>query len=267
MEIELIIDGNHTCLPVKINDSSKSYNFNLDTGAKMTAIFTELAKDLNVQIDKEKSYKAKTAVGELLIQIGYLKTFTIGSSTINNLEVIISDMKKANSNVEIYGTIGHNFLKNYKVKINYPKKSFELIGKKINKEESDLMEKLVYFNDTNLVVIETMINDQGPYWFILDTGSSGNVFNASLVDELKLTPQETDKKALSPSGLIPVKEVTIEKLESKYKTQKNIQFVLINLDHFNKEGGKKMAGILGYPFLKDFEIIFDYPEQKMALLI
>ena len=265
MKTPLNLEGNHILIPVRINESKENYYFHLDTGAQITVIMRELANKLNIPINKEKAIKAKTAAGEIDIQLGFLESFTIGSISVSNLEVIISDMKKHDPNIEIHGTIGHNFLMNYQVRINYPEATLELIGKEDKLVESVDLNPIVYFKNSNLILLETKINDKGPYWFILDTGASGNVFSASLINELKVTPRETDKKVFSPSGFIPVKEVTIKKLETKYNTLLDTDFMLIDLDHLNEEGDKKIAGILGYPFLKDFEVILDYPKQKIAL--
>lgn len=265
MDLDFELTGNIPNLAVQLNNHEKTYRFHLDIGASTTTIFSKIIRELNLEIDKDIKKKAKSAKGEIELPLTTLKSLKIGTEEVINLQVAILDMKEGNSQCigEISGVIGHDVLKNYFVNVNYPKKTLSML--KNETVELNGFEEITYFNNTHLVSIEGTIDDSEPYWFVLDTGAGGNILNQSLAKKLQLSLEKMDGKALSPSGLIDIHMASIPRFETKFKKYHNFNVIIMDLDHFDPSGEKRFGGILGYPFLKDSELIIDYPNLRVAI--
>ncbi|MFX0063797.1 MAG: retroviral-like aspartic protease family protein [Candidatus Hermodarchaeota archaeon] len=249
---------------VRINNSEKVYEFHLDIGARKTTIFTTLAEELGIEVDKNLTQTCHSALSEMQIPTALIKSLSVGSEVLINLEVFVANMRKAGYTLKAVGALGYDFLKNYRVHVNFPKKTINFV-----KDDAKALESLInfnYFNDTHLVSIKANINDSGPYWFVLDTGASGNIMTASLAEKLNIASDEIIGEAVTCSGRSPLKLAQANKFETFFKTVYNMDFATMNLDHFNAKGLQKIGGILGHPFLKEFELVIDYPHQKLGLL-
>jgi predicted aspartyl protease len=103
------------------------YRFVLDTGASLTMISAELAKKL--ELKQDKTQKAVGAGGSLEVHFGTLKSLAVGATQLESLKVGIMDLTSISKAIEtdIDGIVGYNFLKNFRVSIDYPRQtvSFE----------------------------------------------------------------------------------------------------------------------------------------------
>ncbi|MFX1253767.1 MAG: retroviral-like aspartic protease family protein [Promethearchaeota archaeon] len=249
---------------VRINNSKKMYEFHLDIGARKTTIFTVLAEELGIEVNKDLTKTGHSALSEMQVPTALVKSLSVGSDVLMDLEVFVANMRKVGYPLKAVGALGYDFLKNYRVHVNFPKTTINFI-----KDDANALESLIdfnYFNDTHLVSIEANINDSGPYWFVLDTGASGNIMTASLAEKLNIASDEIIGEAVTCSGRSSIKLARANKFETYFKTVHNMNFGTMNLDHFNIKGPQKIGGILGHPFLKEFELVIDYPNQKLGLL-
>ncbi len=106
---------------VLINDKAV-YDFALDTGASNSMISPELTRNFKI---KTSPTEPITAAGGLKIDAleGNLDSLSIGKAKKQNAKVIISDfftMLNQALGTKLYGIIGYDFLKDYKVTIDYP---------------------------------------------------------------------------------------------------------------------------------------------------
>jgi predicted aspartyl protease len=97
------------------------FQFAVDTGTSTTAITPELAKTLGV---KNSPVGAITAgSGYVDVTTGSLPSFQLGGARIDNLTVIVAnffEMLNQAVGVRLDGIVGYNFLRDYKVVIDYP---------------------------------------------------------------------------------------------------------------------------------------------------
>ena len=104
------------------------FQFAVDTGTSTTAITPELAKELGI---------AGTPVGpvttggaHVAATAGMLKTFQVAGAKIDNVQVVVADFFAMLSEVvgsKLDGIVGYNFLRNYKVVIDYPNGLLSLV--------------------------------------------------------------------------------------------------------------------------------------------
>ena len=112
-------------------------------------------------------------------------------------------------------------------------------------------------------IIELKINGKGPYKFIFDTGSSGNIIDANLADELKLNVVGYDSMETPGSeNVIISKRVKVSNVsfDGTY-ISKDAVMNMINLREM-----VPVDGILNPAFFSDFLITMDYPGSKLILV-
>jgi predicted aspartyl protease len=123
-EISFKTKGEHIIIvPVKINNSAKQYNFMLDTGA-LTLVSKKTAEELNLPSGVE--IVAKDSVGATKpMQLTNLDLLRLGKMTVAECPTGILDFTEFGGNLkdpegmDIDGVIGSNFLRYFKVTIDY----------------------------------------------------------------------------------------------------------------------------------------------------
>ena len=104
------------------------FQFAIDTGTSTTTIAPELAKKLALTT----TVAGPITTGSTAIQVSAarLQSLHLGGAKIDNVDVIVSDSLAMLSGVvgaKLEGVIGYNFLRYFKVVIDYPKESLSLL--------------------------------------------------------------------------------------------------------------------------------------------
>jgi predicted aspartyl protease len=121
----------HPAKPLILVDAylngSGPFQFAIDTGTSTTAITPELGEQLGL---------ASSPVGPVTtggthvdVTAGLLQSFAIGGAKVDNMAVIVADfftMLNQAVGAKLDGIVGYNFLRNYKVVIDYPSEVFRL---------------------------------------------------------------------------------------------------------------------------------------------
>src|SRR5205085_10570527 len=113
-------------IDVQLNGSGP-FQFAIDTGTSTTAITPALAKELG--IESSPIGPVTTGSAQVDVRAGNIKSFQLGGAKIDNMTVIVADffeMLSAAVGAQLDGIVGYNFLRNYKVVINYPGESLSL---------------------------------------------------------------------------------------------------------------------------------------------
>ena len=103
------------------------FQFAIDTGTSTTAITPELAKELNVATSPIPPVTSGGA--HVNVTAGVLQSFQVGGAKIDNLAVIVADFFSVLSQAigaKLDGIVGYNFLRDYKVVIDYPNELLSL---------------------------------------------------------------------------------------------------------------------------------------------
>ncbi len=280
MKIQLGQGSGHPHIPVMINGQGP-FTFVLDTGASVTTISTSLADQLGISTYVGEKKRARGVGGkELSVKMARLVTFEIGSLSLQDEEVGVIDFAKALGSTgcgPTAGVIGHTILKNYTVSIDYRALQFGL-------EESNGRGSLEsiewipfqYLMDSHLIGVPVYINGQGPFDHILDTGASGNVMTPSIAREVGVTDQLPEGpveaegcsggECVGVGGKVMGYAAMIRSVSIGSTELSDTIVAVIDLGVVSPDGEKIDYGIIGYPFLKDYELVIDYPEQKLAFV-
>jgi hypothetical protein len=115
-------EGAFILLPVFINDSGP-FRFLLDTGASTTVLSPRLAKDFGI---KGAPIEAMGVQGDLAAESITLKRLEAAGQVVMELEAGIIDVFEYTSRaagVQVDGILGHTFLKQFCVVIDYPQRT------------------------------------------------------------------------------------------------------------------------------------------------
>jgi hypothetical protein len=108
-------------------NGSGPFQFAIDTGTSTTAITPELAKELAVA--SSPIGVGTTAGAHVAVTAGMLQSFMVGGAKIDNMAVVVADffaMLSSAVGAKLDGIVGYNFLRNYKVVIDYPNEKLSL---------------------------------------------------------------------------------------------------------------------------------------------
>jgi Aspartyl protease/PDZ domain len=116
------------------------------------------------------------------------------------------------------------------------------------------------------VVVEAMLNGQGPFAFILDTGGAA-ILTPNAVTALGLKTVGAGSGGGSGAGRVSVQYTRVERLQIGGMTLRNQPFVVIALSYDAVERGARppLAGILGVELFERFAMQLNYHEKTLAL--
>ncbi|KAG6558068.1 hypothetical protein Mapa_000248 [Marchantia paleacea] len=119
----------------------------------------------------------------------------------------------------------------------------------------------------NYILVPLKINNQGPFNFILDTGSTVTLIRPSIVTEnLKLTPQPAKMSmALMGGGLSNQNNMTVNLKDVKIGDHalSNVSALLMD-QHMLRGWEASAAGLLGLNILSQFDVEFDFSKDVLV---
>jgi predicted aspartyl protease len=103
------------------------FQFAVDTGTSTSAVTPELAKQLGLTTSEIASITG--GGGQIPAAAAMLQSFQLGGARIDNISVVVADFfttLNATIGAKLDGIVGYNFLRNYKVVIDYPGETLTL---------------------------------------------------------------------------------------------------------------------------------------------
>jgi predicted aspartyl protease len=254
-------------LPVTVNDLQHE-KFILDIGSSNTLLTTEFANRQNINITHYKEGVA--AGGTVKVGLGTVKSIKVGDVRYENFEVGITDEVKkiatAIGKPEVSGNLGYSFLKGHILNINYPDKKIRITTAENFTAPEGNKNKFVLANITKPVVVaEVYIDGKGPFSFILDTGASITSISNELANSLglALTP---GPEITAGGGKVKTSVTTLSEIKLGNDKEQNVTVLVAGyLEMLSKATGKKIDGVLGYDFMKNYEITIDYVAGNLYL--
>jgi len=261
-EIPFELSGHMILVKGRINNSSRDYTFMLDTGA-----LTIVGKDLTSELGLTKEVGIKlidVAEGEKIVYLAKLENFSLGGFKAEGISAAIFDMDKIRriTGIKVDGIIGSNFLRFFKVKIDYHKRLVTLSGNTapfiaVPGASPVQIEQSMKMGFAPLVTVSC---GDTTFDAAIDTG---------LIAPLSLPPSLS--KEISQEAGIEGKGVMGGGAIRDFKKVRLVRLDSIRIG--SRETGKIMAtvaegqknALIGYTFLSNYVVTLNYPAGEMLL--
>ena len=252
-------------VPVRINDSEKTYNFMLDTGS-LNAISTKLALELG--IEQKMRIISQTISGEIKdVPVGMVDKLEVGKGVVlkpAGLTIYNLDLIEHRAGVKIDGLIGNTFLRHFETTIDYEyqKLIFQLpyetnIEKIVPESNLFVMPFKVSIKEGIAPKLAGKINGTVKATFTLDTGNLGLPFiahdtavHAGYMDDPNLESVEIEGEPIGGYTGLYMQPI-IGKLNS-------LQFGSMKLPPHLFVSGQSESNSLGYSVLRHYRITLNY---------
>jgi predicted aspartyl protease len=255
-------------LPTRVNGAGP-FDFILDTGAGTSLLSTELAQQLNIKVLGTK--EGQSAGGKVSVSLAKVESLALGQAKIEDVEVGIVDLGHIGKAIgtKIDGDVGYNFLKHFRVTIDYQTSEIRFDDPKrienFGKPSKPEIPMRLASPAKPLVLVDVYANGRGPFQFAIDTGTSTTAISPEAAQQLGI-----DSSPIGPltTGGSQV-NVTAGNLKSFQVGGARIDdLVVVVADFFamlSQAVGAKLDGIVGYNFLRNFRVVMDYPSEKFRL--
>jgi predicted aspartyl protease len=257
-------------VPTYINDRGP-YNFTLDTGATHSMISSELASNLAIQSDsKEQAFGAGGAVQILLTRVN---SISVGLARQMNAQVYItSDLEQIGAALKTHvdGILGFSFMKDFRVIIDFQRNVLRLVRVSDNHRENSGCATPIPFTlapAEPFILVQAVVNGQGPFQFALDTGAGRTVLMPELAERLNIRATKEIKGA-GVGGKVQLTRATVDSLSvGGASVQDHAVVVGAFINTISAVAGTKLDGIIGQNFLTQFHVTIDYPRSLLTFAL
>jgi predicted aspartyl protease len=255
-------------LPVNVNGDGP-FQFILDTGAGTSLLSSDLAKQLGVKVIGSK--EGQSAGGKVSVLLARVDSLAVGETMLDDVDLGIVDLVHIGKTIgaQIDGDLGYNFLRHFRVTIDYR-------GAEIRLDDSNRVEYFSRIPQTEvpmrlagpakpLILIDVYANGRGPFQFAIDTGTSTTAITPELAMKIAVDSRLVGPVTTGGAHL----EVNAGKLTSFQVGGARLDNVDVIVASFfeglSNAVGAKLDGIVGYNFLRNYKVVIDYPNQLFSL--
>ena len=256
-------------LPVQVNGRGP-FDFILDTGAGTSLLSSDLAKQLDVKVIGSK--EGHSAGGKVSVSLAKIDFLAVGGIKLSDVDVGIVDLATIGKTIgaKIDGDLGYNFLKHFRVSIDYRDCEIRLDDPKRVESLSRSAKTEIPIRLASpakpLILVDVHANGRGPFQFAIDTGTSTTAIAPELAKQLGMEsspvgPGTTGGASVDFSaGSLPSFQLGGAKIDN---------MAVVVADFFtmlNAAIGAKLDGIVGYNFLRNYKVVIDYPGETLTLI-
>jgi len=256
-------------LPVQVNDRGP-FDFILDTGAGTSLLSSDLAKQLDVKVIGSK--EGHSAGGKVSVSLAKIDFLAVGAIKLSDVDVGIVDLATIGKTIgaKIEGDLGYNFLKHFRVSIDYRDCEIRLDDPKRVESFSRNAKTEIPIRLASpakpLILVDVHANGRGPFQFAIDTGTSTTAIAPELAKQLGV---ESSPVGPGTTGGAPV-DFSAGSLQSfQLGGAKIDNMAVVVADFFtmlNAAVGAKLDGIVGFNFLRNYKVVIDYPGETLTLI-
>jgi predicted aspartyl protease len=255
-------------LPVIVNGRGP-FEFILDTGAGTSLLSSELAKQLKIKVVGSK--EGQSAGGKVSVSLAKVDSFAIGEAKLDDIDVGIVDLSHIGKTIgaKIDGDLGYNFLKHFRIAIDYRECEIRLDDPKRVENFGSSAETEIAMRLASpakpLILVDVHANGHGPFQFAIDTGTSTTAITPELAKELGVVSTPIGPATTGGAHI----DVTAGMLQSFQVGGAKVDNMSVMVADFfamlSQAIGAKLDGIVGYNFLRNYKVVIDYPNEVFSL--
>ena len=255
-------------LPVEVNEQGP-FDFILDTGAGTSLLSSDLATRLNAKIIGSK--EGQSAGGKVSVSLAKVDSLAVGEAKLDDVDVGIVDLSHIGKAVgaKIDGDLGYNFLKHFRVTLNYRDCEIHFDDPKrvegFDRNAKTEVPIRLASPAKPLILVDVHANGRGPFQFAIDTGTSTTAIAPELAKQLAI---DSSPVGAGTTGGAPVdfSAGTLQSFQLGGAKIDNMPVVVADFfTMLNAAIGAKLDGIVGYNFLRNYKVVIDYPRETLTL--
>ncbi len=255
-------------LPVQVNNRGP-FDFIFDTGAGTSLLSTDVAKELGVKILGSK--EGQSAGGKVSVSLANVDSLAVGETKLHDVDIGIVDLGHIAKTIgaKIDGDLGYNFLKHFRVTINYRDSEIRL-------DDPKRVESVARGAQTEVPI--RLAAPAKPLILVdvhlmVAARFSSRSIPARRRPLLRQTsPESSASKPLLSGPALPggaSVDFSAGSLQSfQLGGAKINNMAVIVADFFemlSSAVGAKLDGIVGYNFLRNYKVVIDYPDETLTL--
>jgi predicted aspartyl protease len=255
-------------LPVRVNDEGP-FEFILDTGAGTSLVSPDLAKQLELAVLGSK--EGQSAGGKVSVSLAKIRSLAVGRAKLMDVDVGIVDLSQIEQAIKakIFGDLGYNFLKHFRITIDYRESEIRFEDPKQMGYLSTRARTAIPIRLANpakpLILVDVHANGRGPWQFAIDTGTSTTAINRQLAKELDLATKPIGPVTTGGAPIAMDSGTLDSFMAGGVKVDKMAVVVADFFATLSSTVGAKLDGIIGYNFLRNYTVMIDYPNEILRL--
>lgn len=266
---EIPFENTKNQIILSVNIGKKGpYKMLLDTGVDPSVIDLKTARDLNLPVDTLQSGNASGRGNEKITvfpsSIENLIIMRKNYGTVESLAIDLNYLSKP-LGMKLHGILGYSFLKDKIVRINYRKKTLQIID---SKEQLDKIinnkffkSKFIFDDEDMIPLLDNLRLNNKPFIVSLDTGSSLNIqVYDHHINDFGIEIDSTN--IFEIIGAQGKKKMTKSIIE-KFKVGDTIFIDLETSISTIKNKEQLRMGNIGNKFLANFIVTFDYINKEI----
>jgi hypothetical protein len=167
------------------------------------------------------------------------------------------------------GDLGFNFMKDFRVTVDYERQVVRFAPASEASRADGVPAHSVPFRlaaAKPLIVVPARANGEGPFSFALDTGASRSFLSPELARRLGVATVE-ERAATGAGGAVRVSAGRLTSLAVGGASVRDHAIAVGDfLPAIGTAAGAELDGIIGYNFLREFQVTIDYPRARLELL-
>lgn len=122
-------------------------------------------------------------------------------------------------------------------------------------------------NSAGILLVPTLVDGKGPFWFAVDTGASTVVVSTTCADAAGLRTEERRADLLTEIGrsVRTVEQTTIREVRVGSAPFKRVGALVADLSDLSKALGRTLDGILGMPILRHHVWTLDHGDHVVTI--
>jgi predicted aspartyl protease len=255
-------------IPTRVNGRGP-YDFVLDTGAGACIVSESLAQEL--ALERRGQASGRDAAGEAHGTLAGTAAMAVGEMEVPEVALAIADFGVLARTVRarLDGVLGYGFVRHLRLTIDYHAQSLTLIREEGGGERTPAGETIPFRipdEDKPLVVVPGRANDARDLALIVDTGASICVISSAVAEGLGLSAREIGPLT-GGGGKVAASASTLSSLALGNARLESVDVAVSDfLSAIGEKVGQRLDGIVGYNFLRHFDVTFDYPRGLLGLV-
>jgi len=230
-------------------NGNKTVLFLVDTGASTNILDSKYAKAIGI-LPTSDEYCSLQGHSTRDASIDELN---IGTFRLKNVNARILDLGAIlGDDIPIKGILGYPTFRQLELSINYPKRTISFREGVYSKLERSFDPVFTF------IIVPVLVENQGPFNFILDTGSNMSLVEPHVLSELN-----------PPKEIVPVVRIKVDgpgegfgwprRSSSDIPGDTRSEGVSNARQFVRRACGVRIDGVLGWRHLKDYKIVVNYP--------